>query len=423
MIRPSLREYTQVRLRISIAAVSAANCLAASCSGLQPLSEPCGPGTTLVSPRGEGLEVIERAADVLWWDESRPLWALQGRTSTSTASLVEASFLAEFQTCSRGRPEAPTTSQESAALGLFRAPAECSTRERGSAGLTDIDFVMALSNGTYCAATTTQAFILRPESNSVLDISPFRRIDGIGSVGGTDCAFIHSQGLTLGLWSMAGTARYLTVSSLRNFGPLDVGGRGNLDGVDSQMPWLRVEASETGEAVVRHGTRDLRVGVPRDSRFVEATDDPFLISCDSGLLELVAVDRPARPGSSSRTWSLDLAGLYFRSVASAYFDSSKIYVLAEVESSQSPALSVSLEPTQRLYAWIEVDLAGKRPARSSVVMTLRVRGALTSAAWARGVTPARLLLVVDHRLARHRRGGSRTLLAGDFTCGIGGRWR
>jgi hypothetical protein len=244
--------------------------VASSCSPLQPLGEQCGPGTTLVSPSVDGLEVIERPADVLWWDESRPLWALQGRLGTSSASTVAASFLPNVRECFQGSGIRPNNEHERAALNLMRAPKRCVPEGLANVQIPTLVGASGISGGRFCAVTATSGYILDGSDIDHVDLVDGPTVLSVGIAGPDECVFVQRGSYTVG------RARHLEgLPGGIALGPRDIGGLSPVRGLPEGLPWYKVGGAE--HTVVVQPRSGLRIRVPDGSEFVSSLARPTLV--------------------------------------------------------------------------------------------------------------------------------------------------
>ncbi len=369
-----------MRVLALLAWVLALDCVASSCSRLQPLSEQCGSSMTLVSPGDQGLEVIERPAHVLWWDESRPLWALQGRVNTSTASPVVASFLADLRTCNADRADGPTGADSQMSLALYRQPRRCEVTGQARTQVPYAQHAVGLSTW-FCVAAGPKATVI--DGREIRDPRLFSDdpILGVTKAGPDGCIFIQPGAYAVD----DGRGITLSVLGPPTLTPADIGGR---------EPWHRID-SERG-SFVRAARQAVAVEVPRGASFVSGLDPPILLAISSGGLQLVRIPDVPRDGDKAIVRPLPIPDYSFRSiVASAALDG-LVYALAEVESLAT--VPDRRESGDRLMAWVEVELGQAGEPSVHVRMHVMVRDDSERFVWLENNGSIYLAMTVAGRL-------------------------
>lgn len=377
-----------MRASILLTCVLGLDFAASGCSRLQPLSEQCGPGTTLVSPGVDGLDVIERPADVLWWDESRPLWALQGRASTSTMSFVEASFLPNISECFEGNGTRPNAEHERAALNLMRAPKRCVPEGLADAQLPGILGAVGVSAGRFCTVTRTSGFILAGSDIEDVGLVSDAAVLAAATAGPDECVFMQTGSYSVG-------SRYFEeLPDGASLSPRQIGGLSPVRDLVRGLPWYR--RSEEARTMVVQPWSGLSVDVPDGSEFVASRAMPTLVSVQAGTINLVTLPRAPAEGAVARVQAIPVPGYTFRSVAAAFGHEDSVYLAAEFENEVDG--SVSSPRTGRSVAWVEAKVEDQKPANAIVRMHILSRVPFDELSWFGQEGDMRLLVRVGSRV-------------------------
>lgn len=373
-----------VRLLTLVAAVAG---MTLGCFQGQVLSDPCGPPNTLVSPRGNELLVVDAAPEGLFWENSRSLWALKGRASSSGGGPVESSFLAEFIACSIGHDMSPTAEHRLAALDLYREAGRCVLEDQVQTIPGPVTAAVGLRSSGFCVATDSGASVVQGDTIAAALLRGTGGVQAVGTAGVNECVFIQPDAYTVGL------NRTVFLSGDANLSASDIGGLSRIPNRPDPMPWQRVDSVDNSYVV--QSALGAEVLVPTGAIFVAGLDQPTLLGIEAASLRLVRVPVPFRPGDDAIVDGLTTPNHVVRQIVTAQGIDDTLYALVEIELPNSGPKAPS---ASRKLAWIEIDVPQGRPPVAAVRMHISLRGSLESAFWFGEAGSVRLALVVDGRL-------------------------